>query len=104
MTDMKLHLSNTISNTEGGKKVSAVVSNTSKAVAGGLSSAKGAFSSFITSFRQPAAEQQQQQQAQEPGGSGNDVSSASKSAESKEVSSTVEKAKEATEEAAEEKS
>ena len=53
MTDMKLHLSNTISNTEGGKKVSAVVSNTSKAVAGGLSSAKGAFSSFITSFRQP---------------------------------------------------
>ena len=57
MTDMKLHLSNTISNTEGGKKVSAVVSNTSKAVAGGLSSAKGAFSSFITSFRQPQAEQ-----------------------------------------------
>ena len=56
MDDMKLHLSNTISNTEGGKKVTAVVSNTGRAVAGGLSSAKGAISSFWTSLRQDKSE------------------------------------------------
>ena len=56
MDDMKLHLSNTISNTEGGKKVTAVVSNTGRAVAGGFSSAKGAISSFLTSFRQEKPE------------------------------------------------
>ena len=48
VTDMKLHFSNTISNTEGGKKVSQVVSNTSRAVAGGISTAKGAFSSMFS--------------------------------------------------------
>ena len=58
MDDMKLHLSNTISNTEGGKKVTAVVSNTGRAVAGGLSSAKGAISSFWTSLRQDKSEAQ----------------------------------------------
>ena len=56
MDDMKLHLSNTISNTESGKKVTAVVSNTGRAVAGGFSSAKGAISSFLTSFRQEKPE------------------------------------------------
>ena len=56
MDDMKLHLSNTISNTEGGKKVTAVVSNTGRAVAGGFSSAKGAISSFLTSLRQDKSE------------------------------------------------
>ena len=49
--DMRLHLSNTISNTESGKRVSAAVANTSKAVAGSLTSAKGAFSSFLGSFK-----------------------------------------------------
>ena len=56
MDDMKLHLSNTISNTEGGKKMTAAVSNTGRAVAGGFSSAKGAISSFLTSFRQEKSE------------------------------------------------
>ena len=53
VTDMKLHLSNTITNSESGKRVTQAVSNTGRAVAGSLTSAKGAFSSFITSFRQP---------------------------------------------------
>jgi hypothetical protein len=59
MDDMKLHLSNTISNTEGGKKVSAAVSNTGRVVAGGLSSAKGAISSLWSSFRQPKDEEEE---------------------------------------------
>lgn len=56
VTDVKLHLSNTITNTESGKRVSQAVVNTGKAVAGGLSSAKGAFSSWMSSLKQ----QQQQ--------------------------------------------
>jgi hypothetical protein len=51
VTDMKLHLSNTMTNTESGKRVSQVVSSTGRAVAGGLSSARGAFSSLMTSLR-----------------------------------------------------
>ncbi|XP_040570025.1 late secretory pathway protein AVL9 homolog [Lepeophtheirus salmonis] len=51
VSDMKLHLTNSITNSEGGKRVSAAVANTGKAVAGGLSSAKGAFSSWIGSFK-----------------------------------------------------
>ena len=43
--DVKLHISNTITNTEGGKKVAQAVVN----VAGHISSAKGVFSSFFRS-------------------------------------------------------
>ena len=59
VNDVKLHLSNTISNSESGKRVSQVVSNTGKAVAGGFNSAKGAVSSFFTSFRSNPNQQQQ---------------------------------------------
>ena len=51
INDMRLHLSNTITNTEGGKKVSQAVANTGRAVAGGFSTAKGVFSSWVTSFK-----------------------------------------------------
>ena len=51
MDDMKLHLSNTISNTEGGKKVTAAVSSTGRVVAGGLGAAKGAISSWWGGFK-----------------------------------------------------
>ena len=40
VSDVKLRLSHTMHNTEGGKRVSAAVSNTGKAVAGGLGAAK----------------------------------------------------------------
>ena len=46
MSDVRLRLSHTIHNTEGGKKVSAAVSSTGRAVAGGLGAAKGAISSW----------------------------------------------------------
>ena len=51
ITDMRLHLSNTITNTEGGKKVSAAVANTGKALTGSINTAKGVFSSWMTSFK-----------------------------------------------------
>ena len=51
VTDVKLHLSNTISNTEGGKRVTQAVASTGRAVAGGINTAKGALSSWITSFK-----------------------------------------------------
>jgi len=51
VTDVKLHLSNTISNTEGGKRVSQAVASTGRAVVGGITTAKGALSSWITSFK-----------------------------------------------------
>ena len=51
INDMRLHLSNTIGNTESGKKVTQAVANTGRAVAGGISTAKGVFSSWMTSFK-----------------------------------------------------
>lgn len=58
VTDVKLHLSNTITNTEGGKRVTQAVANTGRAVAGGISTAKGALSSWITSFKTPPTSSQ----------------------------------------------
>ena len=55
MSDVKLRLAHTITNTEGGKKVTAVVSNTGKAVAGGLGAAKGAISSWWGGLRSDKA-------------------------------------------------
>ena len=54
--DMRLHLSNTITNTEGGKKVSQALGNTGRAVAGGLSTAKGVFSSWMSSLKSESKE------------------------------------------------
>lgn len=51
VSDMKLFLSNTMTNTEGGKRVTQAVASTGRAVAGGLSSAKGALSSLFTSLK-----------------------------------------------------
>jgi len=52
VSDVKLRLSHTMHNTEGGKRVSAAVSNTGKAVAGGLGAAKGALSAWWGGLRQ----------------------------------------------------
>ena len=49
--DMRLHLSNTITNTEGGKKVTQALGNTGRAVAGSISNAKGVFSSWMSSLK-----------------------------------------------------
>lgn len=57
VSDMKLHLSHTIGNSEGGKRVTQAVVSTSKVLAGGISTAKGALSSWITSFRHPQPQQ-----------------------------------------------
>ena len=51
INDMRLHLSNTIHNTESGKKVTQAVANTGRAVAGGLSTAKATFSSWMTALK-----------------------------------------------------
>jgi hypothetical protein len=51
INDMRLHLSNTMGSTESGKKVTQALGNTGRAVAGGISSAKGVFSSWMTSFK-----------------------------------------------------
>ena len=51
MSDVRLRLSHTINNAEGGKKVSAAVSNTGRAVAGGLGAARGALSSWWGGFK-----------------------------------------------------
>jgi len=51
MSDVRLRLAHTIHNTEGGKKVSAAVTNTGKAVAGGLGAARGAISSWWGGFK-----------------------------------------------------
>ncbi len=62
VNDVRLHLSNAMGSSEGGRKVSQVVSSTGRAVAGGISTAKGAFSSLWSSLRQPAPTQQNQNQ------------------------------------------
>merc|ERR1711894_494710 len=49
--DMRLHLSNTITNTEGGKKVTQALGNTGRAVAGSISNAKCVFSSWMSSLK-----------------------------------------------------
>ena len=59
LNDVKLHLSNTLTNSESGKRAAQVVSNTGKAVAGGITQAKGAFSSFFSSLRQTAKDEEE---------------------------------------------
>ena len=51
MSDVRLRFAHTINNTEGGKKVTAAVSNTGRVVAGGLGAAKGAISSWWGGFK-----------------------------------------------------
>lgn len=59
VTDMKLHFSNSISNTESGRRVSQAVTSTGRAMAGGITSARGAFSSWLDSFKQPPVDPEQ---------------------------------------------
>ncbi|XP_053659686.1 late secretory pathway protein AVL9 homolog [Anopheles marshallii] len=67
VADMKLRIAQTMQNSESGRKLNQAVTNTSRAVGGALTTAKGAFSSWWTSFTAPpqgghlaeAAEQQQ---------------------------------------------
>ncbi len=61
VSDVKLHFSNTMSNSEGGKRVSQAVATTGKALS---SAARGAFSSLLTSFNRPPNQQHQHQQPQ----------------------------------------
>lgn len=61
---MKLHLSNSITNTDGGKRVSQAFANTGRAVAGGLNTASRAFSSWMTSFKTNAKEDEEHQEDQ----------------------------------------
>ena len=49
--DVKLHISNTMTSSEGGKKVTQAVASTGRAVAGGISTAKGVFSSWMSSLK-----------------------------------------------------
>jgi hypothetical protein len=48
---VKLRLSHTMTNTDGGKKVTAAMASTGRAVAGGIGAAKGAFSSWFGGFK-----------------------------------------------------
>uniref|UniRef100_A0A182N0C5 UDENN domain-containing protein n=1 Tax=Anopheles dirus TaxID=7168 RepID=A0A182N0C5_9DIPT len=74
VADMKLRIAQTMQNSESGRKLNQAVSSTSRAVGGALTTAKGAFSSWWTSFTAapqggqlaPADQQQQQQQATVP--------------------------------------
>jgi len=50
VADTRLHFSNAMGGTEGGKRVTQAVTSTGRAVAGGITSARGAFSSFLTSI------------------------------------------------------
>ncbi|XP_053678165.1 late secretory pathway protein AVL9 homolog [Anopheles nili] len=50
VADMKLRLAQTMQNSESGRKLNQAVSSTSRAVGGALTTAKGAFSSWWTSF------------------------------------------------------
>ncbi|KAL5275565.1 AVL9 family protein [Megaselia abdita] len=50
LADMKLRISTSMHNTESGKKINQAVNNTSKAVGGAISSAKGALSSWWNSM------------------------------------------------------
>jgi len=69
--DVRLRFNHTISNTEGGKRVSAAVTNTSRAVHEGLSQAKGALSSWWGGLgqggRQKEEEGVREEQGQENG-------------------------------------
>jgi len=51
VADVKLRLSHTMTNTDGGKKVTAAMASTGRAVAGGLGAAKGAFNSWFGGFK-----------------------------------------------------
>ncbi|EAA06436.5 AGAP000251-PA [Anopheles gambiae str. PEST] len=50
VADMKLRIAQTMQNSESGRKLNQAVTNTSRAVGGALTTAKGAFSSWWTSF------------------------------------------------------
>uniref|UniRef100_A0A182QJ42 UDENN domain-containing protein n=1 Tax=Anopheles farauti TaxID=69004 RepID=A0A182QJ42_9DIPT len=72
VADMKLRIAQTMQNSESGRKLNQAVTNTSRAVGGALTTAKGAFSSWWTSITAtpqggqlaPAEQHQQQQQQQ----------------------------------------
>jgi len=51
VADVKLRLSHTMTNTDGGKKVTAAMASTGRAVAGGIGAAKGAFNSWFGGFK-----------------------------------------------------
>merc|ERR1712083_836781 len=51
VADVKLRLSHTMTNTDGGKKVTAAMASTSRVVAGGLGAAKGAFNNWFGGFK-----------------------------------------------------
>ena len=51
VSDVKLRLSHTMTNTDGGKKVTAAMASTSRVVAGGLGAAKGAFNNWFGGFK-----------------------------------------------------
>uniref|UniRef100_A0A182SH02 AVL9/DENND6 domain-containing protein n=1 Tax=Anopheles maculatus TaxID=74869 RepID=A0A182SH02_9DIPT len=53
VADMKLRIAQTMQNSESGRKLNQAVTNTSRAVGGALTTAKGAFSSWWTSFTAP---------------------------------------------------
>jgi len=51
VSDVKLRLSHTMTNTDGGKKVTAAMASTGRVVSGGIGAAKGAFSSWFGGLR-----------------------------------------------------
>lgn len=51
VSDVKLRLSHTMTNTDGGKKVTAAMQSTGRVVAGGIGAAKGALSSWFGGFK-----------------------------------------------------
>uniref|UniRef100_A0A182M752 UDENN domain-containing protein n=1 Tax=Anopheles culicifacies TaxID=139723 RepID=A0A182M752_9DIPT len=53
VADMKLRIAQTMQNSESGRKLNQAVTSTSRAVGGALTTAKGAFSSWWTSFTAP---------------------------------------------------
>ncbi|XP_058818712.1 late secretory pathway protein AVL9 homolog [Topomyia yanbarensis] len=55
VADMKLRIAQTMQNSESGRKLNQAVNNTSRAVGGAISTAKGAFSTWWTSMTAPVA-------------------------------------------------
>ena len=51
VADVKLRLSHTMTNTDGGKKVTAAMQSTGRVVAGGIGAARGALSSWFGGFK-----------------------------------------------------
>lgn len=94
VADMKLRIAQTMQNSESGRKLNQAVNSTSRVVGGALTTAKGAFSTWWTSFTAvvPAGQQQQPTAQNDSAQSNNNSTTTDDTSEDSDVEAAEEEA------------